>query len=52
MWVQGDGAGSNGPRGAEELNHHGLLAANFGTGHFLKHNLILSPPQWLAGAGH
>lgn len=25
MWVQGDGAGSNGPRGAEELNHHGLL---------------------------
>lgn len=44
MWVQGDGAGSNGPRGAE--------AANFGTGHFLKHNLILSLPQWLAGAGH
>lgn len=31
MCVQGDGAGSNGPRGAEELNHHGLLAANFGT---------------------
>lgn len=28
MWVQGEGAGSNGPRGTEELNHHGLLAAN------------------------
>lgn len=52
MWVQGEGAGSNGPQGAEEPNHHGLLSANIWHRAFPTSTIsALSLLHWLAGVG-